>query len=195
MRDIYEAIEKLTVVLGLRIENAVRKRGWASKPVLERFDVPGPGRLAYPTRIALPLPLGNRVSFFPADAPSDDKSSWKITVKRSDGVTRQSWADGLHVRQVDGGYQMFVRDEVMSETQFKQILDELSATGLSGHAATICKAYTSRFGAATADVFEVLFSAQYVEQLEQMHEAVLTGASQLEVEAELARLSKWKPAH
>jgi hypothetical protein len=195
MRDIYEAIEKLTVVLALRIENAVRKRGWANKPVLERFDVAAPGRLAYPTRIALPLPLGNRVTFSPAEAPSDDKSSWKIQLKRSDGVTRHSWSDGLHVRQVDGGYQMFVRDEVLSEVQFKQILDELSATGLTGHAATICKAYVSRFGAASADVYEVLFSAQYVEQLELMHEAVLTGASQMEVEAELARLDKWKPAH
>lgn len=193
MRDIYEAIEKLTVVLALRIENAVRKRGWAGKAVLERFDVPAPGRLAYPTKIALPLPLGSRVTFLPAEAPSDDKSSWKIQVKRSDGVTRQSWADGLHVRQVDGGYQIFVRDEVLSEAQFKQILDELSATGLSGHAATICKAYLSRFGAASAEIYEILFSAQYVEQLELMHEAVLTGASQLEVEGELARLCKWTP--
>lgn len=193
MRDIYEAIEKLTVVLALRIENAVRKRGWAGKAVLERFDVSAPGRLAYPTRIALPLPLGNRVTFMPADAPSDDKSSWKITIKRSDGVVRQSWADGLHLRQVDGGYQLFVRDEVLAEAQFKQILDELSATGLSGHAATICKAYLSRFGAASSEIYEILFSAQYVEQLEQMHEAVLTGASQLDVESELARLSKWTP--
>ena len=195
MRDIFEAVEKLSAVLSLRIQNAVRKRGWAGKATAERYDVPAPDRLAYPTRIDLPLPLGNRVAFVPADAPTQDGQSWKIAIKRSDGVTRQSWVDGLHVRKVDSGYQLFVRDEILHEPQFGKILDELSATGLSGHAAAICKAYVSRFGAASADIYEVLFSAQHVEQLEHMHEAVLTGASQIDVDGELGRLSKWQPSH
>ena len=46
---------------------------------------------------------------------------------------------------------------------------------------------------APAEVYELLFSAQHLEQLELMHEAVLTGVSQLDVETELGRLSKWQP--
>lgn len=194
MRDIYEAIEKLTTVLSLRIENAVRKRGWAGKPATERFEVNGPDRQVYPLRISLSMPLGPRVSFSPEDGPSADQSSWKIQIRRNDGVTRRSWSDGLQVRKVDSGYQIFVRDKLFSEPQFKQILDELSTAGLSGHALTICKAYTSRFGAVPAEVYEILMTSQYVNQLKMMHEAVLTEASQLDVETELGRLCKWPPA-
>ena len=193
MRDLFEAIEKLTVVLALRLENAVRKRGWAGKPICERFEADGPGRTIYPQRIDLPLPRGNRVLFLPDAAPTEGQTSWRIQVKRNDGVVRRSWKDGLSVRPVDGGYQLFLRDEVLSEPVFKQLLDELAESGLSGHALMIAKAYTSRFASVPAEVYEDLLAAQYVEQLEQMHEAVLTGASQLDVQTELARLSRFKP--
>jgi hypothetical protein len=193
MRDIYEAIEKLTVVLSLRIENAVRKRGWAGKPQTERFEVDGPGRAIFPLRINVSMPLGHRVSFLPEAQPSEDQNSWIIHVRRSDGVIRRSWSDGLHVRKVEGGYQLFLRDEPLTEPLFKRVLDELSSGSLTGHALTIAKAFASRFGGVPAEVYEVLFSVQHVEQLEAMHEAVLTGASQLEVETELGKLAKWPP--
>ncbi len=194
MQDIYEAIEKLTVILSLRIDNAVRKRGWAAKPEVSRFEVTGPSRAIYPLRIGLSMPLGQQVSFLPEEKPSEDQQSWQINIQRSDGVSRHSWSDGFSVRKVDTGYQIFVRDELLDEPRFKKILDEMSATGLSGHALTICKAYISRFGAMSAAVYEILFAAQYMDQLELMHEAVLTGASQLDVESELTRLGKWQPA-
>jgi hypothetical protein len=194
MRDIYEAIEKLTTVLSLRIDNAVRKRGWAAKPEISRIEVKSPSRLIYPLCIGLSMPLGQRVSFLPAEKPSEDQQSWAIQIQRSDGVIRHSWSDGLLVRKVDNGYQLFIRDEIMDENLFKKLLDELSSTGLSGHALVICKAYTSRFGSVSAAVYEILFSSQYFDQLEAMHEAVLTGASQLDVESELVRLRKWPTA-
>jgi len=194
MRDIYEAIEKLSVVLSLRIENAVRKRGWAGKPNIERFEVAAPDRSVYPARVSLQLPLGSRAVFAPDENPSADQTTWSIQVRRSDGILRASWASGFQVRKTEGGYQLFARDELLSEPLFKQILDELAGSGLTGHALTISKAYASRFGMVPAAVYEVLYSAQYVEQLELMHEAVLTGASQLEVESELGRLCKWEAA-
>jgi len=193
MRDIFEAIEKLTVVLALRLENAVRKRGWAGKPVNGRFEANAPDRTVYPQRVELPLPRGQRALFQPDAEPAADGQSWRIQIRRNDGVIRHSWKDGLHVRPVDGGYQIYLRDQLLGEPVFKQLLDELADSALSGHALTIAKAYTSRFGAVPAEVFEVLLCAQYVEQLEQMHEAVLTGASQLDVQTELARLSHFKP--
>jgi hypothetical protein len=194
MRDVFEAIEKLSVVLGLRLENAVRKRGWAGKPVIGRFEASAPDRTIYPQRIELPLPRGHRALFLPDAEPAADGTSWRIQIKRNDGVVRRSWKDGLHIRPVEGGYQLFLRDEPLGEPVFKQLLDELAESALSGHALTIAKAYSSRFGAVPAEVFEVLLTAQYVEQLEQMHEAVLTGASQLDVQTELARLSSFRPA-
>jgi hypothetical protein len=193
MQDIYEAIEKLTMVLSLRIDNAVRKRGWAAKPEISRLEVTGPTRKLYPLCIGLPMPLGQQVSFLPEEKPSEDQSSWAISIQRSDGVNRQIWSDGIKIRKVDNGYQLFIRNEIMDETLFKRLIDELSSAGLSGHALTICKAYTSRFGTVSPAVYEVLFSAQHVEQLEAMHEAVLTGISQIEVERELNNLLKWPP--
>jgi len=193
MHDIYEAIEKLTTVLSLRLDNAVRKRGWAAKPETARFEVDAPGRAIYPLNIGITMPLGQRVNFQPDEKPTANPPGWKIQIKRSDGVLRQSWSDGLHVRPVDNGYQLFVRDELLTESRFNKILDELSTTGLSGHALAICKAFTSRFGAVSAEVYEILFSSQYFDQLELMHEAVLTGASQLDVETALGRLCQWPP--
>lgn len=193
MRDIFEAIEKLSVVLGLRLENAVRKRGWAGKPVNQRVEAAGPDRSIYVQRIEVALPRGTRALFVPDPAPSADGTSWGIQIRRSDSVVRKSWKDGLRVRPVDGGYQLFLRDEPLAEPLFRQILDELAESGLSGHALTIAKAYTSRFGAVPAEVYEVLLSAQYVEQLDLMHEAVLTLASPLDVQTELARLSTFVP--
>lgn len=191
MRDIYEAVEKLSVVLAMRVANSVRKRGWANKAQTDRFVVAAPDGAAYPTRIVLPLPLGGRVSFTPEPAPAAD-GSWKFSIRRTDGVVRHSWADGITLKKGESEYQLFSRDELLSESVFSQMIDELSASGLSGHAAAICRAYIARFGAASADIYEILFLARHMEQLERMHDAVLTGASQLEVESELGRLAKWQ---
>lgn len=194
MRDIYEAIEKMSFVLSLRINNAVRKRGWAQKAQVDRAVVAAPERTVYPTRINLPLPLGPRVSFLPDDAPSEDKTSWRIAIRRTDSVMRRSWSAGLQVRKGDADeYQLYCGDELLTESVFNKILDELSGHGLSGQTAAICKAFVSRFGAAPTEVYEILYAASHLEQIERMHEAVLTGASQLEVETELGRLSKWQP--
>ena len=196
MGDIFEAIEQLSVVLSLRLENTVRKRGWAGKPQTERFEVTGPDRSVYPVRVSLSLPLGNHAVFAPEESPNAEQTSWRIQLRRSDGVIRKSWSDGLRVGigTGDGGYQIYIRDEPLTEPLFRRLLDELAGSGLSGHQLTISKAYASRFGTVPAGVYEVLFSAQHVEQLELMHEAVLTGATQLEVESELGRLCRWQAA-
>ncbi len=194
MSDIFDAIEQLSVVLSLRIENMVRKRGWAGKPVVERFEVRGRDRGAFPVRITVTAPIGHSITFIPADAPSEDGNSWSISVRRSDGVIRRSFSDGLQVRKVDSGYQMFVRDAVLGDAKFRQLVEDLAGPALAGHAVTIAKAYKSRFGNLSADVYEILFNAQHQEQRELMHEAVLTGVNQLEVETELGRLSKWEPS-
>ncbi|MBL9041078.1 MAG: hypothetical protein JNM83_05730 [Myxococcales bacterium] len=193
MSDIFEAIEQLSVLLSLRLQNTVRKRGWAEKPTTTRFEVRGVSRSYYPVRVGLALPLGHKASFVPDETPSEDGQSWTIQVKRSDGVSRRSFANGIQVRKVESGYQLFLREEVLGDSQFKRLVEDLAAGGLSGHAMTIWKAYKSRFGSMPAEVYELLFSAQHLEQLELMHEAVLTGVSQLDVETELGRLSKWQP--
>ncbi len=194
MRDLYEAIEKLTVLLALRIQNTVRKRGWAEKPKTSRFEVRDPNERAhYPTRIELPMSLGHQVSFVPADAPSEDGQSWNIQIRRSDGVLRRSFSDGIQVRKVENGYQLFIRDEVLDDSRFRSLFDDLATGGLSGHAMTIGKAFKSRFGSISAEVYEILCSAQHLEQLDRMHEAVLTEVSQLDVETALGQLAKWSP--
>jgi hypothetical protein len=193
MGDIFEAIEQLSVVLSLRLENTVRKRGWAGRPIVERFEVRGPERSVFPVRIAVTAPLSHSITFVPADQPSEDCQSWAIAVKRSDGVIRRSFSDGLTVRKVENGHQMFVRHEVLSEPKFRQVIEDLAGPSLAGHAVTIAKAFKSRFGSLSADVYEILFTAQHQEQRELMHEAVLTGINQLDVETELGRLSKWQP--
>ncbi len=194
MRDLYEAIEQLSVLLSLRIQNTVRKRGWAGQPKTSRSEVRDPqDRAYYPTQVAISMSLGHVVSFTPADQPSEDGQSWHIKIQRSDGVMRRTYSDGIYVRKVENGYQLFVRTEVLGEAQFKAMFDDLAAGGLSGHSMTIGKAFKSRFGSIPAEVYEILCSAQHLEQLEQMHEAVLTEVTQLDVETALGRLSKWNP--
>lgn len=190
MQEIYEAIDQLSMLLAMRVENSVRKRGWPGQPYKERFEVHGGGHTCYPTLLRLALPLGPSAIFVPDPAPAEGGASWLIRIRRTDGVARQSWADGVRVALHEGHHHLMVGDKVLSEALLNQILDELSSAGLSGRQLMISKAWVARFGPLPPAIYELLAGARDIEQLDRMHEAVLTEPAQREVETALARLSR-----
>ncbi len=190
MQDIYEAIDKLSMLLAMRIENSVRKRGWPGRPAKEKFSVHHQGHVCYPTTLTLTLPLGQSARFTPEDAPAPDGQGWLIRVRRTDGVTRRLWADGVRVGQHDGQYHLLLGSDVLSEELLNRMLDQMSSAGLSGQQHMIGKAWAARFGPLPAEVYEVLSAARDIEQLDRMHEAVLTEPTQMDVETALGRLSR-----
>lgn len=189
IQDIYQAIDKLSMLLAMRIENSVRKRGWPGRPAKEKNEIAVGSRTTYLTSLRLALPLGQSVSIAPEPAPLEGDKGWLIRVRRSDGVVRQSWVDGVRVAAKDGVFNLFSGDRLLTEDLLNEILDELSTAGLAGHAQMIAKAWVARFGPLPAAIYEVLAGAKDVEQLERMHEAVLTEPTQGLVETKLGRLA------
>jgi hypothetical protein len=189
IQDIYQAIDKLSMLLAMRIENSVRKRGWPGRPAKEKNEIAVGDRTTYITSLRVALPLGQSVTFVPEPEPLGGDQGWLIRIRRSDGVVRKSWVDGVRVAAKDGAFHLFSGDRLLTEALLNQILDELSTAGLSGHALMIAKAWVARFGPLPAAIYEVLAGAQDVEQLERMHEVVLTEPTQGAVETKLGKLS------
>ena len=60
------------------LENTVRKRGWAGRPIVERFEVRGPDRSVFPVRIAVTAPLSHSICRAADQPPSEDGQSWPL---------------------------------------------------------------------------------------------------------------------
>src|SRR5438552_1030920 len=130
MRDLFEAIEQLSTLLAMRIEKAARKRGWASKPAT-RTSTPARGRFMHLVSSTVSLPQGQAAAFVPRPAPEAD-GSWLIDVRRSDGVLRRAWADGLRVTGAGQGFVLTYFGGVLSDESIDTLLDELCRPAPSG---------------------------------------------------------------
>src|SRR5438105_2999162 len=112
MRDLLEAIEQLSTLLAMRIEKAARKRGWACKPTT-RSASPARGRFIHLVSTTLSLPQGQAATFVPrAEA---DGETWLVDIRRSDGVMRRSWADGLRVTSAGQTFVLTYYGAVLSD--------------------------------------------------------------------------------
>ena len=109
MRDIYDAIELYSIVLFGRLRRMANDYGWAIKGY--GWDQSrGERRFVKVHGSILPLPGGGAASFTPRSEPQNDK--WYIDIRRVDGVVHSSWADGVYIRKVGSGYDLYYRVNV-----------------------------------------------------------------------------------
>ena len=122
MRDIYEAAEKQTATLALYVEHLARRRGWGARTLSGMLVEP---RLMMIYGASVLLPYGKAASFIPARAPRTDGDTWTVDIKRSDGVSKPAWNNGIFIKKLNGNYTLSYDTKVLDEPLLINILDAI----------------------------------------------------------------------
>ncbi len=122
VRDIYEAAEKQSATLAMYVEHLARRRGWGARTLSGMLVEP---RLMMIYGASVLLPYGRAASFIPAKSPRVDGETWVIDVKRSDGVSRPEWNNGIAIKKVNGAYKLVVGTTELDENGLIKMLEAI----------------------------------------------------------------------
>ncbi len=122
MRDIYEAAEKHSATLAMYVEHLARRRGWGARTLSGMLMEP---RLMMIYGASVMLPEGRAASFIPARMPRVDGDTWMIDIKRSDGVSRPAWNNGIAIKKLNGSYTMMFGNAILDEATLWAMLDAI----------------------------------------------------------------------
>ncbi len=122
VRDIYEAAEKHSATLAMYVEHLARKRGWGARTLSGMLMEP---RLMMIYGASVLLPYGRAASFIPARGPRVDGETWIVDVKRSDGVSRPDWNNGIAIKKMGGAYTLVSGTVALDEPLLAQMLESL----------------------------------------------------------------------
>ena len=186
MRDLFAAIEQLSALLAMRIERAAHKRGWPCRSSSRALGL-GPGRQVHLISLTVSLPQGVAASFTPRPEPEGDR--WHIDVRRSDGVLRRSWSEGLHVGKNDERFLLRYSGGLLTDEAVLTILDDLARPAPTGVALWVRKVWGIRFGRIPVELSEILDREKDADHLDQMHAAVLRAVDAKEAAALLQQIA------
>jgi hypothetical protein len=190
MRDLFEAIEQLSTLLAMRLEKAARKRGWATRADT-RLHAPNGharGRMVHLVSTTLNLPQGHAATFVPR--PEAEGEAWPIDVRRSDGVMRRSWADGLRVVRAGPNFVLWYRDGVLRDEAIESLMDDLARPGPSGVAQWVRKVWAIRFGRMPVDLSDLLESVRDADRLDRMHAALLRATDESDAVQQVQQIAQ-----
>lgn len=122
VRDIYEAAEKQSATLAMYVEYLAKKRGWSARTLSGMLMEP---RMMMIYGASVLLPYGRAASFVPARSPRIDGDTWVIDIKRSDGVSRPQWNNGIAIKRVNGAYTLAVANQILDEQGLAAMLEAL----------------------------------------------------------------------
>lgn len=180
MKDIRDEIERLSALLSFRIEHLAKREG---RPVhFSSFAVVGrPGRLAQLFSTMLHLPRGYAATFLPR-AQAEPDGTWRIDIRRNDGVIRESWFDGI-VMGFDGEEpSLLYKGRLLELEDLERIVSDLTKPGLSGMALDINCLYRMYFGRMEQKVMDLLASIRDVDLLDDIYESLMAGRSRRAVD-------------
>ncbi len=176
MKDIRDEIERLTALLSFRIEHLAKKEGrpvhFSSYAVAVR-----PGQLVQLFSTLLHLPRGFAATFMPRSQPESD-GTWRIDIRRNDGVTRESWFDGIVVGSDGNEMTLLHKGQPLTMDDLERIIGDLTKPGLSGMALDINRLYRMFFGRMEHVVIDALDAVRDVDLLDDIYTALLSGKSQ-----------------
>lgn len=124
MRDIYEAVEKLSASLAFAIERVAGGKGWASKPY-SMMVAPFPDRYIMLVSTSIHLPYYRSASFTPRYQSEQGQKAWGIDIRRTDGVSRDTWAGGLSVSRTEGNWTLMYGVIALTDEWLDGLLEEL----------------------------------------------------------------------
>jgi len=123
LRDIFEAMEKLSAGLSFTIQRVAAKKGWASKPYSVML-APSPERTIIVVSTSVALPLFRSAAIMPHYEPENGQA-WQFQVRRTDGVVRESWAGGLMLTKSGGSYEILYGAIALTDESLDMMLDDL----------------------------------------------------------------------
>jgi len=122
VRDIFEAAEKQSATLAMYVEHLAKRRGWSARTLSGMLMEP---RLMMIYGASVLLPYGRAASFIPARMPRVDGDTWVIDIKRSDGVSRPQWNQGVSVKRHNGSYSLLLGTQLLDEATLAALLEAL----------------------------------------------------------------------
>jgi hypothetical protein len=122
MNDVFDAIEKLSAELSSRVGRLAETRGWGHKPF--QWMVANGEKPILLVNTTLSLPSGFFASFTPRIEPSGNV--WAIDVRRTDGVVRPGWAQGLLVMKMPQGWVLSAGAGALNDEQLSAMMDLIS---------------------------------------------------------------------
>lgn len=176
MKDIRDEIERLTALLSFRVEHLAKRE---NRPIhFSSYSVAvRPGRLVQLFSTLLHLPRGYAATFMPRSQPESD-GTWRIDIRRNDGVTRESWFDGIVVGSDGNEVTLLYKGRPLQMEDLERIVSDLTKPGLSGMALDINRLYRMFFGRMDQAVMESLDSIRDVDLLDDIYSALVSGKSQ-----------------
>jgi hypothetical protein len=122
--DIYDAMDHFSQRLYVEIRRIASARGFAAH---EASAMLVPGRTAdrryMVSRTNVLFPAGHAASFVPSVAPSRNEQKWTIDIKRSDGVSRAPWNEGLVLKR---SFTLCYRDRPLTEQMLALLLEQVA---------------------------------------------------------------------
>lgn len=113
----------------------------------------------------------------PRSQPESD-GTWRIDIRRNDGVTRESWFDGIVVGSDGNEVTLLYKGRPLQMEDLERIVSDLTKPGLSGMALDINRLYRMFFGRMDQSVMESLDSIRDVDLLDDVYSALVAGKSQ-----------------
>jgi hypothetical protein len=185
MKDLYEAIECLSAKLSFRLEHWAKKKGYPVHYTGYNVQSQSGTRVrVYHTLVH--LPNGYFANFQPREAPEPDNQSWHIAIRRSDGLVRQSFVNGLMVRPFEQSYGLFYGEEQLNADHIELLLEDLQKAGPSGLHNAISRLWTIRFGHMPVSVVSQIESLSNVDHLDLIYDALQDDRSRKQIDELLA---------
>ncbi len=176
MKDIRDEIERLTALLSFRIEHLAKREGraihFSSYAVAVR-----PGQLAQLFTTLLHLPRGYAATFMPRSQPDAD-GTWRIDIRRNDGVRRESYFDGIVAGRDSNEQTLLYKGRPLQIEDLERIVADLGKPGLSGMSIDINRLYRMFFGRMEQQVMDQLAAIRDVDLLDDIYTALMSGRSQ-----------------
>ena len=175
MKDIFEAIERLSAQLSYRLEHIAKKSSLAVH--FSAYSVsPRPGVLVRLFNTMIHLPKGFAVNFMPRAQPEPDGQSWHIDIRRNDGVARASFSSGIRVRKLGEGFALTYDGRQLTGDDIHQMLNELEKPGLSGMALSIARLWSMMYGRMPQHFATRLEAVRDVDLLDRIYDGLVNDA-------------------
>lgn len=176
MKDIYEAIERMSAQLSYRLERVAQKKGFAVHYSGYNLCAPS-GQIVKVFHSLVHLPRGYGASFVPRPQPEPDGESWHIDIRRNDGVSRSAWLQGLTMRKSPAGeeeeWTIYMGGEPLHAERIAHLYSELEKPGPSGLHLAITRMWIMRFGRMPFELAQALESITHVDHLDLIYDALL----------------------
>ena len=177
MKDIFEAIERLSAQLSYRLEHIAKKSSLAVH--FSGYSVsPRSGVLVRLFSTMIHLPKGYAVNFMPRSQPepAPDDQSWHIDIRRNDGVTRSSWSSGIRVQKLGGGFALTYEGRQLVGEDIHRMLSDLEKPGLSGMGLSIARLWSMMYGRMPQGFATRLEAIRDVDLLDRIYDGLVNDA-------------------